>query len=180
MKSVLSLLIISIFAIIVYGWSLNFFDKHRDKPKKLYISSKISDKHSKHNRYSRRNDNSSKHNRYSRYGDNSSRYGDNDSRYGDDDSRYGERQIEYDSDGKIITCEDNPCGEFGNCNDDKDYGYYCECNQGYSGDKCEFNDDDSLGVRVEILERDNQLLPPIIFDLDVIDKPKSNQWNSYL
>ena len=39
---------------------------------------------------------------------------------------------------------------------------------------------DSLGVRVEILERHNQLLPPIIFDTDVIVEPKSNQWNSYL
>jgi len=37
MNSVLSLLIISIFSIIVYGWSLNLFGKHRDKPKKLYI-----------------------------------------------------------------------------------------------------------------------------------------------
>jgi len=40
MKSVLSLLVISLFAIIVYGWSLSFFENHREKPIKLYIPTK--------------------------------------------------------------------------------------------------------------------------------------------
>ena len=34
-------------------------------------------------------------------------------------------------------CTDNPCGQFGSCSN-KLHTYYCTCNGGYTGDRCQY------------------------------------------
>ena len=163
MDSVISLIVIILFIVILYGWSSNFYDKHKYH-KKLYMLYKKYD--------------GAPLIRDSRSGSRS------DSR---SDSRSGSRSDSR-SDDKPPTelkCDNNPC-KHGECVPEKtivdgeEMQYRCNCNVGYSGYNCDFKDDKSKGVSVKLLEHMDELVTPVIFEKEPMFKLEKNQWNNYL
>ena len=153
MNSVISLIAIALFFIIVYGWAINFHNKFKYH-KKLYMSYETN------------------------YGADSIYGGGESSKYGSKSSKYGGEKTPSE-----LKCEEkpNPCGPNGKCVpevtkvDGVEKLYYCKCNTGYSGYNCNFKDDESEGVRVNIEESTS-----IIFDKESMFKLGNNTWNNYL
>ena len=150
MDSVISLVVIALFIIILYGWSKHKYNK------KLYML-------------------------YKTYNGAPRIYDDDDD---DDDIPPSE-----------LTCDDKPCKNGGTCVsgsytfDGVEMQYRCVCHtssgidsngipysgRSYSGYNCEFINDESKGVRVNIDESTN-----IIFEKEPMFKLGKNQWNNYL
>ena len=148
MESVVSLIIISAFLFIVFGYAMYLQDNHI-KRKKLYmlyknkkegfiVGGQEKTKQSKQNKQSN------------------------------------------------VKCSDNPCKNGSKCIEDKvkydktTMNYRCECKKGYSGYNCEFRNEASKGVRVDLLKKDvNLAVIPIIKKIYMFDRGK-NTWNNYL
>ena len=143
MESVVSLIIISAFLFIVFGYAMYLQDKHI-KRKKLYML-------------------------YKKEGF----------------VVGGENKTESVTKSKI-KCSDNPCKNDGKCTeakliyDNKIMNYKCKCRKQYTGYNCEFRNDSSNGVSVDLLGKDvNFPVIPIIKKIYMFDKGE-NTWNNYL
>ena len=169
MDSVISLIVISLFIIILYGWSSNFYDKHKYN-KKLYMLYNT-------NKDAPRVYDTSKHGSGSRYGSKS------------DDIPPSKLTCDNNP------CENNgSCvpGEYTVDGVEMQYKCICHTSSGvdsdgipysgrsYSGYNCEFINDESDGVGVKLLENIDELVTPVIFKKEPMFKLGKNQWNNYL
>ena len=77
-------------------------------------------------------------------------------------------------------CKPNPCQHGGKCEEDDDYDYTCVCVSGFSGRNCDFEDETAEGVRVELLENIDDIIPLAEFNRVALFNTEDIQWNDYL
>ena len=156
MESIFKFSLIFILLILIYYWSLYYYDNNI-KIKKIYIPSGESNIE-----------------KFSVGG-----IEDADNNGNDDEESY---------------CEPNPCKNGGKCTLDDDYDYICECKsasglksngkrfsgRSFSGRNCEFEDDKAEGVRVELLENIDEIVPITEFNRVYLFDTEDIQWNDYL
>tara|TARA_B100000287_G_C20246201_1_gene628163 strand:- start:100 stop:582 length:483 start_codon:yes stop_codon:yes gene_type:complete len=160
MENIIKLFFLILFVIIVYNYSLYYFKYHKDT-KKYYIS------------YSNKKD--VQHKRDS-----------SDGGRGSDGGR--EKRIS-----QIINnnCDEHECKNGSKCIE-TDTGYECLCvsksgidpdgtpfsGRTFSGRHCEFQNDQSQGVRVEFNIR--QMRPPIVYNREPLFDTEDFQWNDFI
>tara|TARA_Y100000593_G_scaffold93162_1_gene187051 strand:+ start:247 stop:750 length:504 start_codon:yes stop_codon:yes gene_type:complete len=167
MDSIISLVVIALFIIILYGWSSNFYDKHKYN-KKLYMLYKT------YNGASQINDGSK-----------------DGSKDGSDSDDIPPSELTCDNN----PCKNGgTCVSGSYTLDGVEMQYRCVCHsssgvdsngkpysgRSYSGYNCEFINDDSEGVGVKLLENIDELVAPVIFEKEPMFKIEKNQWNNYL
>ena len=171
MNSVISLIVITLFIIIVYGFASVFYDKHKYH-KKLYML------------YIPKYDKDG----YDRYGYNEDGYDRN------GNFKYSKKSKKYrkDDDRKPweLSCSDVPCKHKGTCIsgsytfNGKPYDYKCNCKNKYSGYNCEHKRGDpsspGSGVGVKLLENIDKLTSPIMMKKEPLYDLGNNTWNNYL
>jgi len=173
MDSVISLIVITLFSIIVYGFASVFYDKHKYH-KKLYMM------------YNPKYD----ENGYDENGYDENGY-DNDGKYRKGYNKDG--KYDKDNDDKKsweLSCSDVPCKHKGTCIsgsytfNGKPYDYKCNCKNKYSGYNCEHNKGDpsspGSGVGVKLLENIDKLTSPIMMKKEPLYDLGNNTWNNYL
>ena len=197
MDSVISLIVITLFIIIVYGFASIFYDKHKYH-KKLYMmyNPKYDENGYDKDRYDE--------NEYDKYGYNRKGYNKN----GYDKNGYdndGYSRNGYNKDGKYkkdkdrknddkksweLSCSDAPCKHKGTCVigsntfNGKTYNYSCNCKNKYLGYNCEHKKGDpsspGSGVGVKLLENIDKLTSPIMMKKEPLYGLGNNTWNNYL